>query len=162
MHVFCMQQRPQNLYNIKQAWQHKLPILWYDNIGATYLSSNPFFMHRQNILRLTNTLWGNEFHKIYFRSSSSILKINLLTSPQSCCHCYHLRFAGAILTFSLHLRLREGSCIYSFYILPFRLVFVSCTLSYNESKVPSLRQCNSLNLLQTLNFTKTTHFPWIV
>jgi hypothetical protein len=57
----------------------------------------PYFMLlRQNILKLTITLFKNMLHKSYFRSSSPPPKINLLTSSQSYCHRPYLKVVDAI------------------------------------------------------------------
>ena len=81
--------------------QPQPPILWCDNSVLHIFLQIRYFMPEQNTLKLTITLYGNVCRRSNFRSSSSLLRINLQTSSLSLYRCHSLRLVGAILPFSV-------------------------------------------------------------
>ena len=88
--------------------QDRPPVLWCDNIGATYLLSNPIFHAHMQHIEVEYHFVVSELHRNCCTSSSTRQRISLQTSSLNHCRYHCSRLVGAILTCQIVLRLREG------------------------------------------------------
>ena len=63
----------QSLLREQKISQEKLPVLWCDNIGATYLSENPVFHARTKHIEL-------DYHFVRERVAQKLHQINFVSS----------------------------------------------------------------------------------